>query len=473
LNDMLRFAVMGDTHYVQPESHKKAFGGSPRGVTELVDLKRNYWMTQHVLPEVVSAISELQPDFVIQTGDIIQGHCDDESGRLREMEEALQLLEGLNAPLFFALGTHDGTVGTHGDEPVKQLVYPAIGKALGKDAVNSGYYAFEKGRSLFIVLDYTTFQKDDEQAVFIRDVLARSAQYEHTFLFSHPPLIPIGRPFFTEFDFVNTVLEEIAHYPIDAYFCGHTHNQIASLHKIGEQWMPQLKSTVLGYPESTPISLTDVRTLLPDSSGFEYGWGFLEDSAPGWWIVSVNGENVQADWHVLRKGVVGQMSWRAGEKAAFTRKPSFPEMPSCLPHPDRFRSVRLRAAGTNCKTIEGYKVLLNGTYIGALPRLEYFDCRQLMEIESKYWPLLTDINRMEVATADEPMVIGGFVLEIETDEGCFRSSVADYWTNSDRWDHWGQAAMQKIQKAQNVTFELSFPIHDAAIKSNDQGGIKS
>jgi 3',5'-cyclic AMP phosphodiesterase CpdA len=458
MSSPLRFAVMGDTHYVQPESHKEVFNGRPRGVTELADCTRNYWMTQHVLPEVISAIAALKPDFVIQTGDIIQGHCDDAQGGLREMEEALQLLSGVGAPLFFALGTHDGTVGRRGDEPVKELVYPAIGKALGTDPLTKGYYSFEKAGSLFVILDYTTFVTNDEQASFIHDVLSRSGKYEHVFLFSHPPLIPVGRPFFTKFEFVNTVLRELAEYPVDAYFCGHTHNQIASVHKIGNHWIPLLKSSVLGYPDQPPIPLTDVRPLLPDPSSFEYGWGYLEDSAPGWWLITVNGEEVQADWHVLRKGAAGQLRWRKGEKAVFTKRPDFAQTSGlALPKLEDIRSVRLRAAGDSCRTPDGYRVSLNGTPIGSLPRLEYFDCRQFLEIPAQVWPLLQASNRLSVTTpADDPMTIGGLVLEVETAAGWVRSSVSSYYTCTNKWERWGKSPLTTISPGETVNVELNF-----------------
>lgn len=46
----LRFAVIGDTHYVQPDSHQKAFAGQTGSVTELIDLKRNHPLSANVLP---------------------------------------------------------------------------------------------------------------------------------------------------------------------------------------------------------------------------------------------------------------------------------------------------------------------------------------------------------------------------------------------------------------------------------------
>jgi predicted MPP superfamily phosphohydrolase len=458
----LRFVVMGDTHYVQPESHKEVFAGRPKGVTDLVDCTRNLWLTRNVVPEAIAAIAAMKPDFVIQTGDIMQGHGDDAACNMREMTEALQMLDGLQAPLFFALGTHDGTVGKREEEPVLELVYPAIGKALGTAPVTKGYYTFVKNNSLFIILDYTTYSDQSEQAEFIERALAESGKYEHVFLFAHPPLIPVGRPFFTHFNFVQKVLKEVANHPIDAYFCGHTHNQVTTLHKVGDAWMPQLKSTVLGYPDRPPVPLTDVRPLTPPPDSFEYGWGYLEDSAPGWWLITVDGEEVTADWYVLRQGPVGQLQWRRGEKPEkpqFTKRPTFQgTFGSPLPPVEKIRSVQLRAAGSSCKTPDAYKVELNGQFIGILPRLEYFDCRQTLDIDRQYWPLLRQSNSLLVHTADEPMGIGGFVLEVETDEGCVRSTVSNYFASTNRWDMWGESPFTKMDSGVPVRFELHFGI---------------
>lgn len=458
MKKQLRFVVMGDTHYVQPEVHQRALNGQPQGVTEFADITRNYWMTQHVLPDTISQISALRPDFVVQTGDIIQGHCDDEPGCIREMTEALELLKGLKAPLFFALGTHDGIPGRPGGQAVERLVYPAIGKALGNET-KTGYYTFEKEGSLFIILDYTTFAKGDAQASFMKETFAKAASYEHVFVFAHPPIIPVGRPFFTNYDFAAALLDELSLCPVDAYFCGHTHNQIASLHRSGNHWLTHLKSTVLGFPDEPPISLTDVRPLLPDPLTYEYGWGYLEDSAPGWWVITVEGREVQAEWHVLHQGPVGRLRWSGkGEKAKFVNKPSFASTRASLPPLEAIRSVRLRAAGDSCRTEGAYRILLNDTDVGTLPRLEYFDCRQFAQISPEHWPLLRDVNRIEVTTAAaDGMTIGG-VLEVETADGWVRSSVSDYYTSASKWDRWGKDPLHfhRVAPGETVDARLRF-----------------
>src|SRR5690606_31821708 len=98
------------------------------------------------------------------------------------------------------------TIGNHDKhphkEPVEEVVYAANSKAAGRK-IDKGYYAFIKANSLFIVLDYTTFQAEGEQAAFLEQQLETSAEYDHVFIFAHPPLIPIARPFFSKGEFAD------------------------------------------------------------------------------------------------------------------------------------------------------------------------------------------------------------------------------------------------------------------------------
>lgn len=196
---------------------------------------------------------------------------------------------------------------------------------------------------------------------------------------------------------------------------------------------------------------------MPAPDTIEYGWGYLEDSAPGWWVIHVTGPEVQADWHVLNKGVQGQLCWKRGEKAVITKRPSF-EATGGRPLPElaEIRSVRLRAAGDSCRTPDIYRVSLNGTEIGIFPRLEYFDARQYLEIAPEHWPLLKGKNELTIHTPDEPMTIGAIVLEVETEKGWVRSTVSDYYANTNKWDRWGSSNFVQITGGERIRFELCF-----------------
>lgn len=452
----MRFIVMGDTHYIRADCHEKGFAGEVGGVTEVADLTRNSWLTRHHLPDVIEAIAALKPAFVIHTGDIVHGNCDTPRGAAREMREALALLEGLGAPTYFVTGSHDGTLGHPNDAPLRELLLPHLSRVLDRP-LDRTWYAFEKQGSLFIVLDYATFRPDDDQATFIVETFRRSEAYEHVFVLAHPPLVPIGRPFFSSFQLASTLSEQMRLYPVDAYFCGHTHNQTASLHRIGEHWLTQLKSTVLGYRDRSPVPLADVRPLLPTDTDWTYGWGFLEDSAPGWWHLNIDGPRVEAEWHVLDRGVAGKLAWQRGEQPVFVQRPDFSTTTrGALPPLDSIQAVHLRAAGSGCRSPERYHVELNGQALGRLPILEHFDCRQRLVIAPDYWRHLQSHNRLRITTASEPMAIGAFVLEVATPDGPVRSSASDYYVNTSQWDDWQASPVHPVKPGATLELDLGF-----------------
>jgi Icc-related predicted phosphoesterase len=456
----LVFAVVGDSHYVRPDSHQTAFAQLARVAGgRNHDLYRYIHFHERIIPQIIEEISRFKPDFVVNTGDIIQGNCDDTATALLEMEEALQRFERSGAPVFYAVGNHDGHPHK---EPVKQLVYAANSRSLGSP-VEQGYYRFVKDRSLFIVLDFTEFESGDAQEAFLHESLQAGAEYEHVFVFAHPPLIPVIRPFFSKYDFAHTVLCSLEEHRVDAYFCGHTHNQIASLHRVGDYWLPQLKSSMIGEPEDAPVRIQDVRRLLPREDNCELLWGYMEDTAPGWWIVTVDGGKVTADWYTLshslshKRAVAGQLTWEDGVKANATIVPEFAAPIShARPNAAEIVSVRLRAAGSSCNAEGAYKVSLNGQAIGSLPRLGAFAIRSFLPVPPELWPGLADVNRLTVTTADEEMCIGGFVLEIETAAGWVYSEPTEFYTNSHRWDEWGAQGIRHIDRSGEVHTELVF-----------------
>ncbi len=450
---MIKFAVMGDMHYVQPRCHQNTLNGKPSGITELADTTRNYWMTRNTLPDVISRIKALNPDFVIQTGDLVQGHCDSQEQSSLEMREAQELISKIGSKIYYAMGTHDGVPGAKNSAHLYDLVYPAIGRALGYP-VSNGYYKFLSGNSLFIVLDYTTYSRDLNQREFLLEALAEGKNHQHVFVFAHPPVVPVARPFFTDYKFASDVGELLGQYHADAYFCGHTHNQIASLHLFNDNWIPQLKSSVLGYPDIPPAEAGNIRVLLPDPAASEIGWAYMEDSAPGWWFVTVNGSYVQADWHVLHKGVMGALSWRSGEKPVFVKKPPAVRRFTTMPAAFDIKKIRLRAAGSGFIDSDNVQIFINDKPVGNLPYLEYFDCRQYLEIDTAFCSELSNVNTVKFTMPSVPCCIGGFVIEIQTDIGWLRSEPSAFYVNTSKWDQWNERTIKHVGKGEDIIANL-------------------
>jgi len=452
----IRFAVIGDAHYVQPECHQKAFAGETTSVTELTDLRRNLPLSRAVIPKAIAEVNAAAPDFVIQTGDIIQGHCDNIYACTREMQEVLHLFSNLEAPMYLALGTHDGVHGQRDDAPIRELVLPHLSTLLGRHLATT-YYSFAVERSLFIVVDYATYASGDDQNRFLEQELKRGQSFDHVFLFGHPPLIPVARLGFSDFAFARDLLSLLAQYPVDAYFCGHTHNQIASIHRVGDGWLPQLKGTILGVTDEPGVPLESVRPLLPDPTTFEYGWGFLEDSAPGWWQVTVEDGVTRVEWRRIGRGMDGALVVRKGCKPEFVQRPTQTGTSlQPLPPLAHVKSVRIRAAGNGCVTEDLYRITLNGRPLGALPWLEYFDCRRYLQLQEQHWPLLQRVNTITITTGEEPMCLGGVVMEVETDAGIVRSAVSAYYANDARWDRWGAMPLHRVEPREIIAFELAF-----------------
>jgi hypothetical protein len=418
-------------------------------------------MNREVLPTLIQSIKEFSPSFIMHTGDLIHGTADDE-GSMTEMREALALMDSFGTPVYYAVGNHDGLPGRPGGAAVTEVLLPALAKRLGRQTMEQSYYQVQMGASLLLVLDFTTYVPGGEQEAFLEACLRqKSSVVEHVFLFGHPPLVPVIRPFFTDFRYASSVLQTLERYAVDAYFCGHTHNQIATLHRVGGRWLPQFKSSTVAMPEEQAVHVTDVRPLLPPADRFEYGWGYLEGSAPSWWMVYVDGPVVRVDWHVLGRGIFGTVTWSGAEKAQFSSVSDLsPKTAGVLPVITDIRSMRLRVTGVQVSGESAgagmYEVYLNGNFIGCLPRLGAFTCREWIEVEPHYWRTIGSDNELRITTGEESMCMGGFVLEVETESGWVRSGVSSFFANTTQWNYWRVEPLQIIQPGEDIQVQLMF-----------------
>ena len=445
----MRLAILGDTHYTNPAYHKEALAGRSRSPTAQVDVRRHAWTTQYILPQVIEQVRAAQPDVVLQLGDTNQGHCDDADGDVAELQEALDFFRQIGRPLLFARGTHEGRPNSPADAAYRKTFLAEIARTLRvSDGQVGTSYVFAAAGVRLIMLDYTTFARHSAADYLLQEHLARGAAAgERLFVCGHPPLIPIGRPFFSRLEYATAVLERIASAPapVDAYFCGHTHNQVATFHRLvpGGGWLPQLQGAPVGYLDQPPVLLASVRAALPPPETLRYGWGYLEDSYPGWFLVDVEDGHVRARWQMVgRQGDHGEVRWsRAGEPEIV----AVPPAPDPAPIPawpltsgdQRVTDVRLRAAGMGSRA--PHRIWLNGAGAGVLPALEYFDGRQGVTLPESIWPVLQMNNRLVIEpAASEERCLGGFVLELTLRDGRVARSQVDpgLYATSQKWEPW-------------------------------------
>ena len=469
----LRIAVIGDTHYTNPAYHRTIPLHPARNPTFAAGVERHVKTTREALPLLLAEVRASAPDLVIQLGDVVQGHGDDDAGNERELREALELLQGIGRPLLFARGTHEGPNGGPADAVYRESYLGEIARTLGESRQGlDTSYAFEVSGCRIIVLDYTTFVAGGPADQMVQTQLAAAARRgERILVCGHAPLVPISRPFFSRLEYARPVFERLAGAPapVDAYFCGHTHNQAATWHRMGipapdstsladhsadhvtggtdasPWWLPQFQSVPVGEPGAVPLPLEDVRPMLPPADSFRYGWGYLQGTCPGWFLVDVSSDEVRTRWQLLgaRAGQAAvEVRWRAAGQPELQgtlpapQRPPMPEWPLKSGDP-RVREVRLRAAGMSSRA--SHRVVLNGTPAGTLGPLEHFNALQSVVLPEAAWEGIGADNELRIEpAAAEARCLGGFVLEITlTDGGVVRSRpTQELYATAGTWDGW-------------------------------------
>jgi hypothetical protein len=162
----------------------------------------------------------LQPEFVINVGDLIEGYSDDPADLHAEWDEVDAMLAKMEVPFFRTPGNHD--------------IANSVAQEVWRERFGATYYSFVYGNTLFLVLDsedppreapegmkeklelYNRLQTEDPeqaktmlaefmsdesvvaglamqvefheaQTEFIRDALAQTPDVRWTFLFLHEP----------------------------------------------------------------------------------------------------------------------------------------------------------------------------------------------------------------------------------------------------------------------------------------------
>src|SRR6266542_6631798 len=101
---MVRFAVVGDTHFVAEAAGSDPWAGRRGSAATLAFYAA---ATRTVWPQVVQEIRAAAPDFVIQAGDLTEGGFADAEGVAADLRQALDRLAELGCPVLVAQGNHD------------------------------------------------------------------------------------------------------------------------------------------------------------------------------------------------------------------------------------------------------------------------------------------------------------------------------------------------------------------------------
>ena len=162
----------------------------------------------------------LRPDFVVNTGDLIQT-----PGDKKDWAKFWDLSKVITVPYFLTVGNHDA----HHLVPFSEKIY----KEQVDQPGNELYYSFTAGNSLFVVLD--SFIDDEEKMItgdqmkWLEGVLARSDK-KHKFVFLHHPLFTEPRKGHHAGDCLDKNPEQrdklealFVKAKVDAVYAGHEH----------------------------------------------------------------------------------------------------------------------------------------------------------------------------------------------------------------------------------------------------------
>jgi|DewCreStandDraft_5_1066085.scaffolds.fasta_scaffold00362_45 predicted phosphodiesterase len=457
---MLRFAVLGDIHYFNPRYHSRALAQAARDPGLAAYLASCAYVTENVLPLALEEVRAAQPDLVLQAGDLLHGGADGFAAAHAEAQEAIELLAGLNVPVLLCRGNHDGPPGSESGRAYEAAVLPFLRRWLGQSPPGL-FYAVGLANCRFLVLDYLDLSRGNAQDRWLVAELERSRSGAHTFILSHAPLIPVARPFFSRLEFAHCLAARLRTQSVDALFCGHTHNIAATTHDLGSTRLLQVKTCVFGYPEQDPLPLTAARALVPPANQVALHFGFLEDSAPSWFLVETDGPRVVTHWRLLGRGEQATLVWHQPGDVQLLRAPDIAGLnPRLCQTVDlaRARTARLHVAGYGVSA-GAATVRVNGHVIGRLPSLQAFAPRQFLELSPAALASLNDENSIEIDYPGAEACIGALSLEVLHCDGTFARSTVDpgLYVTTHRWDGWDTPLRRYLAPGESIRAVVRFP----------------
>lgn len=402
-----RFAVLFDTHYClgTDTSLRTASGASD-------DLPRYNWMRQELFPRLISELRDHAPEFCVCTGDIVEGaRRPDAAVPGNELTEVFTRFSDAGLPVLNARGTHEPRA------EYTEIALPRFSEFIGTP-VTSCYFSHDADNARFVLLDYLSLAPGSDQAVWFQEQCATVPPGRSLFVFAHAPLANFARPLFSHRPMQEVLKSVFSEYPPTVFFCGHTHNQALSYHRLGNTGFTQIKGSGVGFPANPLERLADRHALLLDAEDTCY-WGVAEDVAPGYWICEAGTDGTDAAWYGIGRGRLARIRIPShrGKPPEIVAGPDFPDLQL---RKDDLPLVRTAALEYFLRSPEdgGITVSLNGINLGQAPAGRYYAARNLLPVPPGALVTLRDTNRLVLETHFSACwMLGGLRLVVTTLDG--------------------------------------------------------
>lgn len=164
-----------------------------------------------VFKKIIIEIKILKPDFIINTGDLIEGDKKDSLAIIKEWEKVLKMLKDSNTKIYFTPGEQD--------------IYSQLSQKIYLSLIGKTWYSFSYNNAHFIVLDNSRYRSFEETPLEMVDWLERDLQahkkYKWKFVFFHRPF---WRYEYEKKRLKNFLLHQIfKRYKVNYVFSGHDH----------------------------------------------------------------------------------------------------------------------------------------------------------------------------------------------------------------------------------------------------------
>ena len=436
------FAVISDTHFVTRDVLEQELALRPLNAEGYLE------NVTYSLAPMMDALRAETPDFVVLTGDVAEPSPSSDFHR-KNLEAALDFFATCDIPMLVVRGNQDG------DSIFDEVVIPRAEKFLGY-VQKETFFSFDVGGARFIVLDTAFWDKAQCQWLENELKLARQDLSARTFLFGHHPIWPLSRAFFSNFEFQFDIRSLLDQYAIDAYFCGHSHNQNILLHRTDGLPVLQCMGALIGAADELPLPLNHVQSFLPSRDDLVAIWpGYLENTAPGWFMAQVDSGFASVEWRHLNRGAEAVVRWQSpGDLQTFWTMDQVPGAQLIESDLHRIRRAFLRFCAWDSKG--DARIVFNGDEIGFLPAKDGFgsgrvDVPGLSQLQME--------NKLQIEPAEgSEMTLGNLVLEVVLPGGRqMRTQIfEDIYTWSDRWDAQNLDTLKKLEKGTLLATVLSF-----------------